>query len=132
MTAITTLPESCWIVTTADGEPTGFEDSEPHYPTEAEAQEAAASITTPGDPAPIVTRLDSPCTSATMACGYRYDEDDEGIQHSPDTADEFHKFLVYTMEYRTAPDGDLLCPHDRGCDECDEFAARLEAAEVSR
>ena len=130
-TAITVNAEPCWIVTNADGSPTGFEDSEPHYGTEEEARRVAQDLTSVGDPAPIVKRLDGVCASATMACGYRYDEDDEGIQHWPDTAEEFRRFLTVTMEYRTGARGALLCPADQGCEDCDGLATPLEAAEMS-
>ncbi|MEU4558571.1 hypothetical protein AB0F72_09275 [Actinoplanes sp. NPDC023936] len=130
MTAITTRTEPCWIVTLADGSPSGFEDSEPHYDNQGEAEKAATAITHADELPPIVKRLDGLCSSATTACGYRYDEDDEGIQHWPDSAEEFRKFLVFTMEYRSGERGDLLCPADRGCDECDALAADLETAEV--
>jgi hypothetical protein len=129
-TAITVTAEPCWIVTQADGSPTGFEDSEPHYASDSEARKVAYDLTCAGDPEPIVKQLDSPCASATAACGYRYDEDDEGEQHWPDSAEEFRTYLVGTADYRPGPNGSLLCPADRGCEECDALEPEVIPAEI--
>lgn len=128
---VVTNPKSCWIVSNADGTPTGFEDSEPHYDGEDDARKVAKDIHSLGDPAPVVKQLDHLCSEATTACGYRYDEDDEGVQHWPDGAQEFQDWLTTHADYRLGADGDLLCPADRGCDECDATVLRQYEAEAS-
>lgn len=127
---VTVNTEPCWIVTDADGSPTGFEDSEPHYATEDEANKVALDITSPGDPAPVVKVLDHLCASATAACGYTYDEDDEGVQHWPDSADAFREYLTGTADWRTGTGETLLCPVAHRCDECDAIAIQPLDAEL--
>jgi len=132
MTAITVNAEPCWIVTHADGSPSGYEDEEPHYATEDEARKAAADITYADDPVPVVKRLDNLCPSATAACGYRYDEDGEGVQHWPDTAEAFRVYLTGTADWREGSGGSLLCPAEHGCEECDAALLRqYETGEVT-
>ncbi|GAA0493724.1 hypothetical protein Ade02nite_21230 [Paractinoplanes deccanensis] len=126
--SVTTNDHHCWIVTLADGSPTGFEDSEPHYASEDEARKFAKDITYPNDPPPIVKRLDHLCSSATTVCGYRYDEDDEGVQHWPDGAEAFQAWLVENAEYRLGAEGELLCPAVHDCNECDAIVLRQHEA----
>jgi hypothetical protein len=121
--SITTNTNPCWIVTKADGSPAGFEDSEPHFDTEAEACEAQATLTEEGEPPLVVKQLDNLCSEAVTACGYRYDEDDEGFQHWPDSAQEFQDWLT-NLGYRLDAGGELLCPVDHGCEECDAIVLR--------
>lgn len=129
---IVTSTHPCWIVTNADGSPTGFEDSEEHYNSEDEARKAAANLAYANELPPVVKQLDHLCSEATTACGYRYDEDDEGVQHWPDGAQEFQGWLTRHADYRLDAEGDLLCPAERGCDECDAIALRqYEAGEVA-
>ncbi len=130
--SVITNEHPCWVVTNADGSPVGFEDSEPHFDTEAEARKALPDFAREDEPAPVMKQLDHLCSSATTACGYRYDEDDEGVQHWPDGAEAFQAWLIEHADYRLGANGELLCPAEHGCDECDATVLRqYEAGEVN-
>jgi hypothetical protein len=114
---VTTATECCWIVVNADGSPVD-DDCESHHTTEAEAIKEAANLRYVGESAPVVKQLDHLCSSAVTVCGYVYDEDDEGAQHWPDRAEAFQDWLVKHADYRIGENGELLCPLNHGCDEC--------------
>lgn len=117
MTAIVTRTEPCWTLIHADGRPAGFEDSEPHFDSEADALKAAPAYGDVDMPDPTAKVLDGLCSTATLACGYRYDEDDEGVEHwtSPDLLRDH----LLNDGYRPGADGAIRCPASHDCDECD-------------
>lgn len=127
---VTTAERPCWIVTHPDGSPTGFEDDEPHYATEAEARKFADDVTAAINPPLIVKKLDNPCSAAVTVCGYVYDQDEEGEQHWPDGAQAFQDWLTTHAGYRLSSGGELLCPLDHGCDECNALAPIAPPAEL--
>lgn len=116
MTAIITNADPCWTLVRPDG--SNVSDFEPHFDTEAQAAEAAKRYLTDGEPTPKPDRLAGPCSIATAACGYVYDEDGEGQEHWA-SAEELHAHLL-TAEWRDLPGGEMHCSADPGeCDECD-------------
>lgn len=71
------LDQRCWIVR-RQGE--GISAEERHY-TEQQAREEAETLNADGEPA-TVEQLTAPCVELTcQGCGWRVDEDDEGIIH---------------------------------------------------
>ena len=129
ISAITTRTEHCWVVVKADGRPVGYEDSEPHFDSEADAIEALPGFAVEGDPAPVVKRLDALCSSAVAACGYVYDEEGEGVEHWP-SAEDLHAHLL-TLDWRDLPDGQMHCSADPGvCDECDVLTPTPTGPEI--
>jgi hypothetical protein len=115
MTAITTRIEPCWTLVHADGSPVS--DIVPHYDTEADAVKAAGTFLLDPDQTLSPKLLDGLCSTAVLACGYRYDESNECVEHWP-SADQLRDHLL-KLGYRLGPDGSLRCPADMGCDECD-------------
>jgi 5'-deoxynucleotidase YfbR-like HD superfamily hydrolase len=67
------LDHPCWTITLADGKtPAGFEESEDHYESEAEAREAAPGYQCEDEPPVRVIQLDTHCWVADLLCGTRY------------------------------------------------------------
>lgn len=117
MTAITTRTEPCWTLIHADGRPAGFEDSEPHFDSKADALKAAPTYGDVDIPDPTPKVLAGLCSTATLACGYCYDENGEGVEHW-DSADQLRTHLL-NEGYRPGENGSLRCPAGHDCDECD-------------
>jgi len=135
---ITTSDSPCWTVAWPDGRPYS-EDFEAHHDTEEEAAKSVDHLLD-DEPRPIPKQLDHLCSTATTVCGYEYDRDDEGVQHWPDGADAFRDWLVKHAGYRLGEHGELLCPLDHGCDECNavpqvvvpvELPGQMSIGEVS-
>jgi hypothetical protein len=117
MTAITVRATPCWTLVHADGRPAGFEDSKPHFDTEADALKAAPGYGDVDIPAPTAKSLAGLCATATTVCGYTYDEDGEGVEHWPDAA-ALRRHLT-AAGWRFAPGGEMRCPAGHGCVDCD-------------
>ncbi|MFI5934759.1 hypothetical protein [Actinoplanes sp. NPDC051494] len=127
--AISTYPEPCWTLVRADGRPVGPDDAEPHFDTEAQALAAVASWHDEDRPDPTPKRLTGLCSIATAACGYIYDEDDNGQQHWQD-AQELHAHLL-TVDWSDLPNGEMRCSADSGaCEECDGLIPPLANAVI--
>ena len=133
MPGITVNDTPCWILTyDRDAE------FEAHYDTEAKALEAAADDDE--DNRGVPKRLDAPCAVAVTACGYRYDEDGDysAQQHWPGPGD-FRDHLL-AEDFRFGVHGELLCPLDHDCEECNvvlvvvvpvELPGQMTISEVS-
>lgn len=109
--ALVQLPEPCWVTARTDGVDCG--DPETHHHTQAEAEREATRL---DQAAPLTAvRLDEPCWTATAECGYRYDEDGEGIEHGPTRADLLTALLA--AGWRATTGGGMTCGHNE-CDTC--------------
>lgn len=117
MTAITVLDRPCWTLVQADGTEVDYDDTEPHFHSEAHARQSAEFYRRDSEPLPAPREVDGRCATATMECGYRYDEDGDGNQCWP-SADNLREHLIGDG-YRPLPDGGMRCPARMGCDECD-------------
>lgn len=113
MTAIVANAEACWALNHHTEDPVDGE----HYDTRDAALAAAANHIIGGDPIPALVQLPHLCHTATLACGYRYDEDNTWVQHWT-SADQLRDHLL-NEGYRPGVDGTLRCPVGYGCDECD-------------
>lgn len=116
MTAVITNTEPCWTLVRPDG--TNVSEFEPHFDTEAQAAEAALRYRTGIVLDEVPQRLNGPCSIATAACGYVYDQDGEGQEHWA-SAEELHAHLL-TAGWRDLPGEEMHCHSDPGvCEECD-------------
>lgn len=112
------LDHPCWTVVTHDGRPAGFEESEPHYVAQAEAQADARGYQCEDDPPVQVIQVPDGfrCTVAYLYCGKQYvTETDDGP--SAHFADE--------QGVRDAIDNDLLVEVAAGVFACDETGCNL-------
>lgn len=116
MTAIVANAEPCWALNHHDRDPADGE----HYDTRDAALAAAADHIQDDDAIPALTQLPHQCHTATLVCGYRYDEDDSWVEHWT-SADAMRAHLL-NAGHRPGPDGALRCPADVGCIDCDTTA----------
>jgi hypothetical protein len=116
MTSIVANPEACWALNHHDRDPADGE----HYDTRDAALAAAADHIKYGDPIPAIVQLPHLCHTATLACGYRYDEDDSWVEHW--TSAEALRTHLLKAGHRPGPDGTLCCPAGMGCIDCDATA----------
>jgi hypothetical protein len=126
------LDAPCWTVVRHDGTPAGFEESVPHYETEAAAIAAAPDYNGEDEP-PVQVKVDCPgflCTVAELVCGQRF-------VYEGDT-DEAHFADAATVLALMADDGGLIrvgdgmfaCT-DPGCHPCRQAIGSLpEPADV--
>ncbi len=113
MTGIAAGTEACWALNHHTGDPADGE----HYDTKDAALAAAADHIKHDDPIPALVQLPRPCFTATLACGYRYDEDDSWVEHWQ-SADALRSHLL-KAGHRPGPDGTIRCPAGYGCVDCD-------------
>jgi len=66
------LPEPCWTILTHDGRPAGFEESEPHFLSEAEARNNVKDYQREDEPPVKVAQLDRCCWTAVLLCGTQF------------------------------------------------------------
>lgn len=111
------LDAPCWTILTADGEGAGFEGSELHYLTEAEAREAAPSYQPEDEPPVQVVQLPTCCWTATLLCGKAY-VDERGDFPAVHFADEADVLTSIGEEglYPAQP-GVFACG-ETGCETC--------------
>lgn len=128
--AVTQSETPCWTLVHADGRPVGFEDTEPHFDNEEQARRAAPSYVRDEDddrPAPTTKQFNYRCFLATAECGYRYDEEGEGIEHHDD-----RDRLISTLldaGWKAGPDGSMGCGED-SCDDCSKLPADQPLVEI--
>jgi hypothetical protein len=111
--------DRCWVVVKADGtDPDDDGYSSPHLRTEADIRHFLSGLGEHPMSQCVPKLLDQPCVTVECACGYRYDEDDEGVIHFEDQAqaDEAVKGNGWTVV-----DGQPACP------ECTPQAKAVEA-----
>lgn len=120
--AIILRTDPCWTLVRPDGRPAGHADDEPHYYTQADAQQSVARYTTPGGPPPLPLPFEYRCAVAIAACGTAF-EGEDGEVHLSD-AQTLREVLV-DAGYRFEPDGTLRCSPDHECTACDTAIAAI-------
>lgn len=116
---LTSGDEPCWIVVHPDGRPAielFFEENLLHFDTADEATKFITNARYADDPEPDVRphQLAEPCWTAVAACGYRFDEEDEGVTHFESRSQAAETVLRCDWRVR---DGVLRCGDDL-CEAC--------------
>lgn len=104
------LPEPCWTVLTHDGRPAGFEESEPHYLSQAEAFKAAPDYWPDGEPPGTVVQMSDRCWVAYLHCGQQYvcERADDAV-HFADEDDLRGSLALDGLALVDAQDGVFAC-----------------------
>lgn len=124
------LDTPCWTITLADGTPAGFEESEDHYESEAEAREAAPRYQPEGEPPVQVIQLGTCCWVADLICGERY------VYQGPDAdsahfADENNVLTCIAEDnLYEVKQGVFACLDDR-CESCKPYALPRRAQHIA-
>jgi hypothetical protein len=114
--AIVEVDGPCWVLRLANGKTEIGDWPDSHYASDTEAAKAAADMVGEDEPVRHVpVRLPARCWEATAACGYQYDEDDEGVEHAEDPG-ELMSALV-SQGWKPIDGGGMTCGDDR-CTTC--------------
>ena len=115
------LEHPCWTITLANGTPAGFEESEDHYETEAEAREAAPGYQGEDGPAVKVVQLETTCWVAELLCGKRfiYERGEEPTGHF---ADEINALTSIEEEALFLVEPGVFACNDDACETCRPYA----------
>jgi hypothetical protein len=119
----------CWVLRLPNGEEAdlgAWEDT--HYSSEEEAAEAVKEMCD-GYAGLSPVRLPEQCWTATAACGYRYDEDAEGVEHALGRDREWFLAAVLAAGWKPVVGGGFTCGDD-GCDECADQPVAIAAPEM--
>jgi putative hydrolase of HD superfamily len=115
------LDEPCWTIVRANGTPAGFEESEPHYLTEADARKDAPDFQREDDPPVRVIQLETHCWVAYLLCGeqFVYEGGDAPSCHFADETDVLTSIEEEGL-FLVEP-GVFTCNGD-GCETCLPYA----------
>jgi hypothetical protein len=126
--AITEVDGPCWVLRLANGKEEIGDWRDSHYASDTEAAKAAADMVGEDEPVHhIPVRLPARCWVATAVCGYRYDEDDEGVYHDDDP--DSLMAALRSDDWKSVEGGGMTCGSD-ACAPCGTFVVAEPPAQI--